>query len=67
MLSHAVAFEGEAMGVVDDPVENGVGMTFAIVLAFSISMAMLSWHFMERPLSILRHRIGLPPLVAQPT
>ena len=25
MLSHAVSFEGDAMGVVDDPVENGVG------------------------------------------
>jgi peptidoglycan/LPS O-acetylase OafA/YrhL len=40
-------------------------LTFAIVVAFSIPMAMLSWHLMEKPLSVFRHRIG-KPVVAQP-
>lgn len=25
MLAHAVAFEGDAMGIVDDPIEYGIG------------------------------------------
>lgn len=33
-------------------------LTFAITMSLSISIAMLSWHLLERPLARLRHRIG---------